>query len=150
MCRGQSLGLLGTSQSSCRSPRPANLLQLGVDFPLGTGGDYRDHGVEDLQTFLDFAFAEAIDAAVILGDGLADDLALRLCAALAGLLHPMNGLRIQRKRDFVGCHTSTILLPYRIGEIGSPDTVTNTWCRQGPALGVGISARRGLAAKLPV
>src|ERR1022692_4247735 len=109
MCRGQSLGLPGTSQSSCRSPRPANLLQLGVDFPLGTAGDYRDHGVEDLQTFLDFGFAEAIDAAVILGDGLADDLALRLGETCGGILDPMNGLRIQRKRDFVGCHTSTIL-----------------------------------------
>src|ERR1039458_6019678 len=80
----------------------------------------------------------------------ADDLALRLGETFGGILDPMNGLRIQRKRDFVGCHTSTIVLPHRIGEIGSPDTVANTRCRQGPALGVGISARRDMAAELPM
>src|ERR1035437_6536727 len=78
MCRGQPLGLPGTSQSSSRSPRPANLLQLGVDFPLGTGGDQLDHGVENLQPPLDFAFAHTADAAMIVRDGLADDLAFRL------------------------------------------------------------------------
>src|ERR1039458_5318858 len=144
MCRGQSLGLLGTSRSSCRSPRPANLLQLGVDFPLGTGGDQRDHGVENLQPPLDFAFAHTADAAMIVRHSLADDLAFRLGKDFGGILDAMNRLRVQREGDFVGCHTYTIPLPYWTGKTGTPDTVTNTRCRRSPAKG------RDLAAELPM
>src|ERR1019366_5468157 len=112
MCPERSLVLLGWRQPSAGSPRLANLLQLVVHFLLGTDGDQREQGVEDLQPPLTFAFAHAADAAMIVRDGFADYLAFRLGKDFGGILDAVNGLRVQREGDFVGCHTYTIPLPY--------------------------------------
>src|SRR5260370_1020272 len=45
------------------SSRPANLFQLLVDFPLGTGRYQRGEGVENFQQPLTFALAQPFDAA---------------------------------------------------------------------------------------
>src|ERR1035437_4231214 len=112
MCLSRSLALLGRRQSSAGLPRPAKLFQLIVDFLLRTGGHQRGQGVENLQPPLDFAFAQASDAPMIGRHSLTDDLALRLGQDFGGILDFVNGLRVQRERDFAGCHTSNILRPY--------------------------------------
>ncbi len=90
------------------SSRPANLFQLLVDFPLGTGRYQRGEGVENFQQPLTFALAQAVDAAMIVGHRLADDLAFRLGEDFGGILDPLKCLRVQRKRDSLGCHTTTL------------------------------------------
>src|ERR1019366_5571724 len=112
MCPERSLVLLGWRQPSAGSPRLANLLQLVVHFLLGTDGDQREQGVEDLQPPLTFAFAHAADAAMIVRDGFADYLAFRLGKDFGGVLDAVNGLRVQREGDSLGCHVLYHLPPY--------------------------------------
>src|ERR1035437_7813147 len=59
-----------------------------------------------------FRSGQASDAPIIGRHSLTDDLTLRLGQVLGGILDFVNGLRVQRERDFVGCHTSNILRPY--------------------------------------
>src|SRR5438067_8236020 len=97
------------ARASSRSP---NLSQLAVNVGLRFRGAFREVIVEDAQKTEPLFLAHPVAALVVFLDRFTHHRALRLLSACGGGFQVAERLLIEHERDFLGCHTCTITIPY--------------------------------------